>query len=241
MTSFDTDYYRSKTESNMKITDSTLIRWTGLAAVAAGVIFAGIQPIHPPDVLASVTTSAWAIIMPVKIAMCLLFLVGITGIYTRQAKESGWLGLAGFLLLNLSWALNLAFIFSEAFVVPLLATTAPTFVDGFFGIFNGQPVEMNLGMLPALYALTGLLYMLGGLLFGIATFRAGILPRPAAALLAVVSVLTPAAALLPHEIQRLAGMPVGIALAWLGYALWAEQRMKAAASSPQMDIRQLAQ
>lgn len=225
----------------MKITDSTLIRWTGLAAVAAGVIFAGIQPIHPPDVLASVTTSAWAIIMPVKIAMCLLFLVGITGIYTRQAKESGWLGLAGFLLLNLSWALNLAFIFSEAFVVPLLATTAPTFVDGFFGIFNGQPVEMNLGMLPALYALTGLLYMLGGLLFGIATFRAGILPRPAAALLAVVSVLTPAAALLPHEIQRLAGMPVGIALAWLGYALWAEQRMKAAASSPQMDIRQLAQ
>ena len=225
----------------MKITDSTLIRWAGLAAVAAGVIFAGIQPIHPPDVLASVTTSAWAIIMPVKIAMCLLFLVGITGIYTRQAKESGWLGLAGFLLLNLSWALNLAFIFSEAFVVPLLATTAPTFVDGFFGIFNGQPVEMNLGMLPALYALTGLLYMLGGLLFGIATFRAGILPRPAAALLAVVSVLTPAAALLPHEIQRLAGMPVGIALAWLGYALWAEQRMKAAASSPQMDIRQLAQ
>ncbi|MBL8116056.1 MAG: hypothetical protein JNJ78_00890 [Anaerolineae bacterium] len=225
----------------MKITDSTLIRWAGLAAVAAGVIFAGIQPIHPPDVLASVTTSAWAIIMPVKIAMCLLFLVGITGIYTRQAKESGWLGLAGFLLLNLSWALNLAFIFSEAFVVPLLATTAPTFVDGFFGIFNGQPVEMNLGMLPALYALTGLLYMLGGLLFGIATFRAGILPRPAAALLAVVSVLTPAAALLPHEIQRLAGMPVGIALAWLGYALWAEQRMKAAESSPQMDIRQLAQ
>lgn len=241
MTRFDTDYYRSKTGSNMKITDSTLIRWAGLAAVAAGVIFAGIQPIHPPDVLASVTTSAWAIIMPVKIAMCLLFLVGITGIYTRQAKESGWLGLAGFLLLNLSWALNLAFIFSEAFVVPLLATTAPTFVDGFFGIFNGQPVEMNLGMLPALYALTGLLYMLGGLLFGIATFRAGILPRPAAALLAVVSVLTPAAALLPHEIQRLAGMPVGIALAWLGYALWAEQRMKAAESSPQMDIRQLAQ
>lgn len=225
----------------MKITTATLSRLAGLSAVAAGVIFAGIQPIHPPDVLASVTTSAWAIIMPVKIAMCLLFLVGITGIYTRQAKESGWLGLAGFLLLNLSWALNLAFIFSEAFVVPLLATTAPTFVDGFFGIFNGQPVEMNLGMLPALYALTGLLYMLGGLLFGIATFRAGILPRPAAALLAVVSVLTPAAALLPHEIQRLAGMPVGIALAWLGYALWAEQRMKAAASSPQMDIRQLAQ
>lgn len=208
----------------MKITTSTLSRWAGLSAVAAGIIFAGIQPIHPPDVLASVTTSTWAIIMPLKIAMCLLFLVGITGIYTRQVKEVGWLGLAGFLLFSLSWALNLAFIFAETFIVPLLATTAPTFVDGFFGIFNGQPVETNLGTLPALYALTGLLYMLGGLLFGIATFRANILPRWAAALLAIVSVLTPAAALFPHELQRLAGMPVGFALAWLGYALWSERR-----------------
>lgn len=33
-----------------------LLRWSGLAALAAGVIFAAIQPIHPADVLASVTT-----------------------------------------------------------------------------------------------------------------------------------------------------------------------------------------
>ena len=42
-------------------------------------------------------------------------------------------------------------------------------------------------------------------------------------LLAVAAVLTPAAALLPHAIQRLAAIPVGIALAWLGYALWSER------------------
>lgn len=206
----------------MKITTSTLSRWAGLAAVAAGITFAGIQPIHPPDVPASVTTSAWGIIMPLKLAMCLLFLIGMTGIYTRQARETGWLGLMGYLLLSLSWAFNLAFIFAEALIVPLLVTTAPTFVEGFFGIFNGHPIEMALGALPALYALTGLFYMLGGLLFGVATFRARVLPRQAAALLAIVSVLTPAAALLPHELQRLAGMPVGLALAWLGYALWSD-------------------
>ena len=72
----------------MKITTSTLSRWAGLAAVAAGITFAGIQPIHPPDVPASVTTSAWGIIMPLKLAMCLLFLIGMTGIYTRQARET---------------------------------------------------------------------------------------------------------------------------------------------------------
>jgi hypothetical protein len=219
----------------------SLIHWTGLSAMVAGIIFAGIQPIHPPDVLSSVTTSAWAIITPLKTAMCLLFLLGIVGLYARQVKESGWLGLIGFLLLSLSWALNLAFIFAEAFIVPLLATAAPTFVDGFFGIFNGHAIETNLGALPALFALVGVLYMLGGLLFGIATFRAGILPRWAAGLLAVASALTPAAALFPHELQRLAGMPVGLALAWLGYALWSERRAKAAQRLPDTGMPQLSQ
>ncbi len=228
-------------ERKMKITTSKLIHWAGLSAMVAGIIFAGIQPIHPPDVLSSVTTGAWAIITPLKTAMCLLFLLGIAGLYARQVEEAGWLGLAGFLLFSLSWALNLAFIFAEAFIVPLLATWAPKFVDGFFGIFNGHPTEMNLGALPALYTLTGILYMLGGLLFGIATLRAGILPRWPAGLLAVAAAVTPAAALLPHEIQRYAGIPVGVALAWLGYALWSERRAQAAEPVPGKGSPQLRQ
>ncbi len=125
-------------ESNMKITPSNLIRWTGLAAIMAGIIFAGYQPIQPPEVLSSVTTSAWAIITPLKTAMCLLFLLGWTGLYARQVKEVGWLGLAGFLLLSLSWALQMAFVFATAFILPLLATTAPTFVDGVLRSASGH-------------------------------------------------------------------------------------------------------
>jgi hypothetical protein len=228
-------------ESKMKITASNLIRWAGLAAMGAGIIFAGIQPIHPPDVLSSVTTGAWAIITPLKTVMCLLFLLGITGLYARQVNTAGWLGLAGYLLLSLTWALQTAFIFAEAFILPLLATAAPKFVDGVLGIFNGHPTEMNLGALPALFTLVGILYMLGGLLFGIATLRAGILPRWAAGLLAVAAAVTPAAALLPHEIQRLAGIPVGLALAWLGYALWSERREHATEPVPGKGSSQLLQ
>jgi len=33
--------------------------------------------------------------------------------------------------------------------------------------------------------------------------------------------------LLPHQIARLAAMPMGFALAWLGYALWSERREQA--------------
>jgi hypothetical protein len=221
-------------ERTMKITASNLIRWTGLAAMAAGIIFAGIQPIHPADVLGSVTTGAWAIITSFKTAMCLLFLLGIMGIYARQVEQAGWLGLAGFLLLSLSWALQTAFVFAEAFILPLLATAAPQFVDGVLGaLARGQASEVNLGALPTIYSLgVGVPYMLGGLLFGIATFRAGILPRWPAGLLAVAATLTPLAALLPHAIQRLAGIPVGLALAWLGYALWSERRAHASDAVP---------
>jgi hypothetical protein len=74
-------------------------------------------------------------------------------------------------------------------------------------------------------------YMLGRLLFGIATFRAGILPRVPAALLAVAAALTPLAALLPHAEQRYAAVPVALALAWLGYALFIEPGAPAAERS----------
>jgi hypothetical protein len=221
-------------ESTMTITASNLIRWAGLAAVVAGIIYAGIQPIHPPDMLASVNTNAWGIITPLKTLMSFLFLLGLTGLYARQVKEFGWLGLVGYLLLSLCWALELAFIFAEAFIIPPLASAAPKFVEGFFGIVNGHPIQMNLGILPALYALVGILYLSGGLLFGIATFRAGILPRWASGLLAAAAVLTPLAVLLPHAIQRFAAVPVGIALAGLGYALWSERREKVSEVLPSM-------
>src|SRR5438309_994512 len=80
----------------MKTTASNLIRWAGLSAVVGGCLFVGIQPIHPPEILSSFTTSTWAIVHYVGVAMCFLILLGITGIYARQVEESGWLGLASF-------------------------------------------------------------------------------------------------------------------------------------------------
>ena len=81
------------TTKSTSFSSSALVRWTGLAAVAGGLIFAGIQPIHPPDYLTSVTTGTWASFVYAKLAMCLFFLVGIAAIYARQAQKAGWLGL----------------------------------------------------------------------------------------------------------------------------------------------------
>ncbi|MDQ0063004.1 hypothetical protein [Paenibacillus harenae] len=211
----------------MKTTAPNLIRWTGLAAMLAGILFIVIQPIHPPENLASVTTDAWAIIHYLTIAMSLFGLLGISGIYFRQVKEAGWLGLAGFTLFSLFWLATTAFTFVEAFILPLLATDAPEFVEGYLGIFGGSASEVNLGALPAAAPLAGGLYILGGLLLGIASFRAGILPRMAAGLLALGAVSTLAASLLPHPLDRFLAVPMGLALVWLGYSLWSERREKA--------------
>ena len=209
----------------MKTTPSNLIRWAGLAAMGTGILYIAIQAIHPLDVLSSVTTARWVFVHSLSIVMDLLGLLGIAGLYARQVEKSGWLGLAGYLLFSLFWALTLAFHFLEAFVEPQLATVAPKFVEGLLGVVTGAPSEISLGAIPGVYALDGIAgYVLGGLLFGIATFRAGILPRWAGGLLALGAILPLLlSSLVHHPYDRLFAVPVGLALAWLGYSLFVER------------------
>ena len=47
-------------------------------------------------------------------------------------------------------------------------------------------------------------------------------------------------ALLPHQIQRLAAMPMRVALAWLGYTLWSELHAQAAESVPGKEVSNFA-
>src|SRR5919112_447548 len=193
----------------MKPTASRLIRWAGLSALVAGICFVVLGLLHPPNVLSSVTTTRWAIVHSLALALSVFGLLGMMGLYARQVERAGWLGLGGFLLLSLWLVLLLPFTFFEVFFLPLLATEAPTFAAGFLGIFTGAASEINFGLLPALWQLSSVLLLLGGLVFGIATFRAGILSRWAAGVLAVGCVLTPAFALLPHAIQPLVAGAVG--------------------------------
>ena len=155
----------------------------------------------------------------------------MAGLYARQVEESGWLGLVGFLLFTVWMTLSSGFSFVEAFILPGLATVSPAFIAGWMGMFIGAPSAVDLGILPMLWNISGPIYILGPVLFGIATFRARVLPRWAGALLALNAVLVPVGALVPFEYQlKMIMLPMGLALAWLGYALWAERR--APASKP---------
>lgn len=214
----------STKERTMQITTPKLIRWAGLSAMVTGIIFAGIQPIHPPDVLESVTTSAWVIITSLKTIMSIFGLFGIAGLYARHVEKSGWLGLASYLLLTIFYAVQMCFSFIEPLILPLLATEAPRFVSGFLGILTGTPSQVDLGAIAAINGLLAVLYLLGTLLFGIAIFRARILSRWAAGLLALSGPLAIILTIIGHPINRIAAVPMGLALIWLGYSLWSERR-----------------
>jgi hypothetical protein len=78
----------------------------------------------------------------------------------------------------------------------------------------------------------GLGYPFGGLLFGIALFRAGILSRWASVLLAYGTISVLALAALPESFNRPFAVPTGIALIGLGVSLWRDQRRRETMSAP---------
>lgn len=214
----------------MGITTSTLTRGAAVAAALAGVAYVVIQFIHPADVVASLPTRQWEVVHILSFAEAVLAVIGITGIYLRQVREFGILGLIGYLMFGFFFILQSSFNFAEAFVAPLFATEAPQVSVDFVGLFGRYAAVTDLGPLSALPPVGGLLYVGGALLFGIAVVRARLLSRGAGILLIAAAALTPVAgALLPHTLERMAAIPMGLALIWLGYSLWSDQRRNTAA------------
>jgi hypothetical protein len=216
----------------MKVTTSGLIRATGISAIAAGLLFVIIQPLHPADALASVSTGAWAIIHYLTLVMLTLFLVGIAGIYAAQVEKLGWLGLAGFVILSIGLLLTAGLGVVEVFVAPLLVNSDPDFVHGFLGMVGGHPTEADMGAIPFVWSASSAGFLGGTLLFGIANFRAGTLSRWASAIFAVgLLAMAPVVGLL-NATPRLGAVPIGIGLAWLGYSLWSQRGRAARARVP---------
>ncbi len=83
------------------MTTTSLTRAAGISAAVAGLIFIGVQINHPPMDVSSVTSTEWAVRSTAKLVMSALALAGITGMYLRQVRQAGVLGLVGYLLLAL--------------------------------------------------------------------------------------------------------------------------------------------
>jgi hypothetical protein len=167
-----------------------------------------------------------------KVLFAALSLAGITGMYLRQVKQSGVLGLFAYVLFVVGYLAMISIEVVGAVVLPSIAHSAPGYVTDVLAVATGGQAAGDLGLIQPLIAVMGIGFLGGSLLFGIALFRAGVLARWAAALLAAGAVATIASTVLPQVNQRLFAVPTGVALIGLGYSLWREQRTPAAAPVP---------
>ena len=208
----------------MTITPTRLIRCAAAAAVAAGVVFIGVQLGHPHLDATSVATTEVVVRDSLKMLMAVLALVGITGMYLSQVRRNGVLGLVGYLVLGVGYLLITCMAYTAAFVLPQLVATDPAYVDDVITQITGGTPTGDLGLLAVALEVQDILFLAGGLVFGVALFRARVLSRWASALLALGGVITILLSVMPDAFYRLLAFPNGIAMIWLGISLWASTR-----------------
>jgi hypothetical protein len=216
-------------EPAMTVTPTSLTRAAGVAAAAAGAIFIAVQIGHPQLDLTSITTTDVLIRDSFKVLMCPLALAGITGMYLSQVRRNGVLGLVGYLMFAAGYLSIMCTSFLAAFVAPTIAGTNPGYVKDVIALSTARgTVTGDLGALTTVWKVQGALYLAGGLLFGIALFRAHVLARWASVLLAVSGLLSAALVVMPDAFYRLLAYPNGIAMIGLGVSLWLSQRTTSA-------------
>lgn len=197
------------------MSSSNLIRWGGLAAVLGGalIVISDLTlalTVGSSDTYMGTTTEQVAAVS--FLAGKVLILIGLIGLYLRQAEGAGRFGLVAFLMALIGTALMVSSDWSEVFIVPILMKEAPALI-------NEPP-----GLLMAGFLLNYGLETLGWLLFGVATFRGRVFPRPAAALLTI-------GVLLPVVGPSWSFVVWNAAVIWLGLVIWQE---KADMASPQL-------
>ncbi len=204
----------------MKSNIQNLKKFSASLLMLGGFLYIFIQTIHPLDELASVGTQRWFLVAVLTSLMSLSNFIGLVGAYLSQKEKAGVLSFIGMFLFGIFWLISMTFSFNEAFIWPLLKATNPDFVSGMTGLFGTSTSTVDLGIFPALAAISGILYILGGALYGFASFKNKILSRYASLLLTIAAFVTVLASVVPHPFDRVLAVPMGVALFWLGISVW---------------------
>jgi hypothetical protein len=198
-----------------------------------GILFPIAAIIHPNgEDLTSVRMPNWIPAHLLGWVSVTLLQLGLIGIYTRQAAKAGWLGFTGFVLAFLGSGFASTVQYVTSALIPLIAAQAPALFDQ--------------AMTPPSYAALLFVFgfVLGHILFGLATFRANVLPHWSGILVTVgmliffVGELTFVGQRIPspgvqaafdlirrlHVIILLGDAAFGFGFAWMGYALWSEKQ-----------------
>lgn len=181
-------------------------RWVGSLCVIAAIMIVMSQGLHLALGLTMGAQSADSVLHTVKYSLALLamfaLLLALTGLYLRQAVAAGNLGLIGYIVASLGTVLVAGDWWFEAFIAPGIAAVAPQVMTG----------AVTSSMVVGAVATFGL-FAVGWTIFGIASFRANIYPRPAVGLLVLGGAVGILALSTPYQV------PLALAVGWIGYSL----------------------
>ena len=146
----------------------------------------------------------------------LLMLLGLVGLYIRQAEKTGWLGLISFALAFIGIAIG-EVLSIASIIIPLFAPIDRAITpQTVFGSSTTTPAFL----LP---------FALGLILFGAAIMSAGGLPRGAGGLLIIGTVLqmmqeSRMDPIQLHVMVTIGRVAFGLSFTWIGYVLCSEKR-----------------
>jgi hypothetical protein len=196
-----------------------LLRWCGLALVAAGVLMVVATLLHPSRETATTIVASEPRLVAAHVVYTmawLLVLLGLPGIYAAHRGGMGRLGLVGFLTAFTGTYL-IAVTGNFGFLAPVLAKQSPAVLDS---INQYMPVVIING-------LAAILFMTGYVLFGVAMIRPATLPRWAGVLVAVGAPahllgfgIAQLVSTVAWPIAILGSVCLGAGLGWAGYRLW---------------------
>lgn len=201
------------------MSSSTLYRISGIALLIGGVLAIAGQLLL---ITADPGTPLWIPGSWLTLAGTLLVVLGLPGLYFKQIDRAGLLGMLGFVVSFVGFLFLIGIQTFDAFVSPTLAASAAT--------KSLADTEAFLPLL-AFELLCGLLLIVGPLLFGIATIRAGIFQRWAAIILIVGSIASLITVAL-HNWNEISAAIVYLAFACFGCLLLSKQGVQEIVTSP---------
>jgi hypothetical protein len=201
------------------MSSNTLYRLSGGVLLAGGLLMAiGVVGAlfiiggSPPGSPIQAGSLLFLLAFLVMVCGLVLVVAGLPGMYVRQARRTGGLGLLGFVLTVFGVLLDLGLALIFATILPWLATAAPQLLN-----FANGGQRALLVLLYGAFLLLGV----GSLVLGIATTQAGVLPRVAGVLLIASGIANLIA--IPSWLLGLAGFSgqflLAGGLAWIGYVL----------------------
>lgn len=210
------------------MSSSLLYRTSGLALLL-GAVLGSIgnvlgSVLFPNNDLSQSSSVVWFAVMLLSFIGSLFLLLGLPAVCVRQAERAGWLGFIGFVLTIIGGFLFTSFSPTALLILPWLAQEAPKLAAS-----SGPP------SLFVFFLVASLLFAVGGILLGVATMRARILPRWAGLLILVGAVLNLVSFPLSGVISAIVGTAAFIIFAvgfgWIGFSLMSTGNVEAAPSA----------